>query len=97
MLAVSVEKNFGSLADEKLLTREDWAATGRLARESIIRHTTAGTDEDGKPFAPYAKSYAQRRRKEGLSERVSLQLSGGMLQAIGVEADDTGVNVGFTR
>ena len=96
-VSVTVEKNFGALADVKLLAREDWAAVGRLARERIVRHTTAGNDEDGKSFAPYSKGYAKQRAKEGLSTRVSLQLSGGMLQSITVEPDDTGVTLGFSR
>lgn len=97
MLSVQVETNFKPLADEVLVTREDWAATGRLARELIVRHTTAGKDETGKTFAPYSNAYAKRRRKEGLSERVSLQLSGGMLGAIVVEPDDNGVTLGFSH
>lgn len=97
MLSVSVEKNFGDLADLPLLKREDWAAIGRLAREQIVRHTVAGTDEEGKAFKPYSQGYAKRRAKEGLSTRVSLQLSGGMLQSITVEPDDTGVTLGFSR
>ncbi len=96
VLSVTVEKNFGDLADIELLTREDWAATGRLAREYIVRHTT-GTDQSGKAFAPYSKGYAKARQKAGLSTRPSLQLSGAMLQSITVEPDANGVTLGFSR
>ncbi len=97
MLSVQVETNFPPLADEKLLTREDWAAIGRMGREQILRHTAAGKDEDGNAFAPYSKGYAKRRRKAGHSDRVSLSLSGGMLGAIVVEPDDTGCTLAFSN
>jgi hypothetical protein len=94
---VRVEIGGPRVADEVLLTREDWAAVGRLAREQIITHTNEGTDEDGKAFAPYSKRYAEQKRKAGASTRVNLQVSGGMLGAITVEPDDAGVTLSFSR
>ena len=97
MLTVTAERNFGKLADLPVMTREDWAATGRLAREQVLRHTNAGVDEDGAAFTPYSKRYLDQKRKSGASTRVNLTLSGGMLGAITVEPDETGVTLQFSR
>jgi hypothetical protein len=97
VLTVTTSRNFGPLADAELVTRDDWGAVGRLAREQIIRHTNAGVDEDGKPFAPYSPKYAEQKRKTGASSRPNLQVSGGMLGAITVEPDNDGVTLSFSR
>jgi len=97
VLTVTVARSSGRLADLPLMTREDWAATGRLAREQVIRHTNAGVDQDGKAFTPYSKRYLDQKRKTGASTRVNLTLSGGMLGAITVEPDETGVTLQFSR
>jgi len=92
---VSVQKNFGRLRDQKLLTKDDWAAIGRLAREQILQHTAAGRDETGAAFAPYSDGYQKAKSKAGASTRVNLTLSGAMLGAITVTPDDKGVTLGF--
>jgi hypothetical protein len=95
VIRVSVSRNFKPLSSLKLLTRQDWAAVGRLAREQILKHTAAGRDEHGRPFRPYSPSYAAQKRQAGASGRVDLMVSGQMLGAITVTPDDKGVTLAF--
>jgi hypothetical protein len=95
-MGVVFRRNFPPLGETALLTREDWAAVGRLARERIIRRTVQGLDVDGNAFAPYSEGYAKQREKANVaSARVTLQLSGEMLRSIEVLADDDGVELTF--
>lgn len=96
MLRVSIKKTVAPLASLKLLTREDWAAVGRLARQQILQHTDAGKDQNDRPFRPYSPAYAEQKRKAGASGRVDLMVSGQMLGAITVTPDDKGVTLAFS-
>jgi hypothetical protein len=81
-MAVTLRRNFPPLTDMQLVTREDWAAVGRLARERIIRRTVQGQGVNG-PFAPYSPKYAERKAQElGSASPVNLMVSGEMLRAI---------------
>lgn len=96
-MGLTVLRNFGPLTDLALLTRDDFAAVGRLARERIVRRTLQGYDEHDRPFAPYSPDYAAQKSKLGASPGVNLQLSGQMLNAITVEPDETGVTLSFSH
>ena len=81
-MAVTVKRNFKSLADVKLTTVEDMRQVGLLQRERIVRRTLAGIDADGHPFAPYSAAYAELKMRVLGTSRVNLQLSGAMLNQI---------------
>lgn len=92
-MAVTVTRNFGPLDQIDLITRGDWGKVGRLARERIIRRTQQGHDQEDASFKPYSADYLAQRHDAGLGDRVDLQVSGAMLQAIQVEPDDQGVTL----
>lgn len=96
VVAVSVTRNFPSLTSVRVVTREDWARVGRLARERIIRRTTDGRDVRDASFAPYSAGYRRAKEAMGASGTVNLQLSGEMLRAITVEPDEQGVTLRFS-
>lgn len=95
-MPVTLRRNFAPLAETRLLTREDWAAIGRLARERIIRRTLQGQDVNGEAFTPYSEGYTKARQAEALAvAQVTLQLSGEMLRNIQVVAHDDRVEVTY--
>ena len=96
MGGVQVTRNFDPLDTIDLLTQDDWRTVGLLARERLIARTLQGKDEDEASFAPYSAAYAAQRAKIGASTSPNLQLSGGMLNAITVEADSDGVTLAFS-
>jgi len=96
MVTIAVSRNFGPLTAVELLTREDFAAIGRLARERIVRRTQQGRDEHDRSFVPYTPEYAAQKAALGTSAGVNLQLSGQMLNAITVEPDAKGVTLSFS-
>lgn len=95
-MALAVTRNFGPLSEIDLLTRDDWARIGRLARERIVSRTISGTDVHGHAFAPYSEGYRLAKGRIGASGTVNLQLSGEMLRAIAVEPDEHGVTLAFS-
>lgn len=96
-MGVTIRRNFAPLSAIRLLKREDWRQAGLLARELIIRHTTAGRDEDGQAFAPFSQAYREQRQRQRLAVVPTLQLSGQMLQSITVEPEDDRVTLRFVR
>lgn len=96
-MGVTVTRNFGPLTDIEFLSREDWERVGRMARERIVLRTRQGRDKDEQPFRPYSQGYAQVKARELGAGPVNLTLSGDLLNAITVEADDTGVTLSFNR
>lgn len=95
-MAVVVLKNFPPLQTLKLTSRELMREVGLLARERILARTQAGKDMHGQPFAPYSQRYAQQKGKELGKTSVNLQVSGGMLNALGIiEVGDDYVEVGI--
>ena len=95
-MGLSVTRNFGPLTDIRPVTRADWARVGRLARERIVTRTVSGRDVSGAAFAPYSEGYRLAKGRIGASSVPNLQLSGEMLRAITVEADDDGVTLAFS-
>jgi hypothetical protein len=90
--SVTIKANFGPLADLKLSSRELMKEIGLLARERIVRRTISGLDEDERAFQPYSPAYAKAKG----SARVTLQVSGAMLNAIQItDVTDTSVTLGF--
>lgn len=96
-LSVKTSKDFRSLlADFPAPTADDMRELGLAAREMILARTRSGRDADGKPFAPYASSYATARAKVGKTGTVNLELSGAMLGDLQVlDATDTSVTLGY--
>lgn len=68
----------------ELVTGSDMRDVALLMRERIVRRTLAGTDADGRAFAPYSPSYADAKRRALGSSQVNLQVSGAMLNDLTV-------------
>jgi hypothetical protein len=101
MPQVKVTRRF-DLDHLELVTAEDMREIGLLAREQIVRRTISGIDADGAPFAPYSPGYAKAKKALGGSGTVNLQVSGGMLNDIGivdvkVSADKATVTLGWSK
>jgi hypothetical protein len=96
---VTVSRNFGPLVPvvQNLLTKPDWERVGRMAREKIVLRTRQGRDYNGTPFQRYSAGYAKAKAAEVGAGPVNLQLSGEMLNAITVEADNNSVTLAFNR
>ena len=58
------------------------SAIGEKTIATIRARTLAGTDMNGHRFAPYASTYARRRRAAGLSATPNLSVSGRLLRAM---------------
>lgn len=95
-VGVTVTRNFGPLSDVRLVTKDEWAKVGRLARERIVTRTQAGQDVRGASFAPYSPGYRRVKEAIGAGSNVNLTLSGEMLRAITVEPDAEGVTLKFS-
>lgn len=95
-MAVIITKNFGRLADLKLVDRRVMREVGLLARERILSRTAAGQGPDG-PFAAYSPGYATAKAKTLGAGPVNLTVSGRMLNAIVVDADDTSATLTFSN
>jgi hypothetical protein len=97
-MAVSVKRNFKSLADLALVTAEDMREIGLLQRERIIRRTLSGVDASGAAFAPYSEAYADLKRRVLGTSKVNLQVSGNMLNQMQiVDVDDDSVTLGWLQ
>lgn len=96
-MALTIRRNFPPLTSIKLTTKADWDFVGQMIRQRILERTARGVDASGAPFARYSEAYAIEKEQELGHGDVDLTVSGGMLQAMGVEATDTGVTVFFTR
>ena len=71
---------------------------GLLARTRIYQRTIRGLDQADSPFQPYSPAYATSRAQAGLSSRVTLQVSGDMLNAMTLtEVTEDSVTIGFAR
>jgi len=95
---ISLSRNFESLADLKLVTREDMRELGLLARERIVRRTRQGIAADGSAFQPYSAAYAAQKSAALGTSRVNLEVSGNMLNHLGiVDLTDSSVTLGWTQ
>jgi hypothetical protein len=95
---VTLSRNFPELDKLELTTIEDMREIGLLAREQILARTLSGMDADGAAFAPYSEGYAERKRAQLGTSAVNLQVSGNMLNHLGivkVEADS--VTLGWNQ
>lgn len=72
---------------------------GLLAIRMIQARTRQGRDEHGRAFAPYARTYAERKARElGASGTPDLTVSGDLLNSLQIiEVTDTRVTIGWTR
>jgi hypothetical protein len=90
---VTVTRNF-SLDAFALTTADDMRELGLMAREQIVRRTLGSRDVENAPFAPYSPEYAKAKG----SSFVNLQVSGNMLNDLGITAlDDDSVTLGWTK
>lgn len=99
---VKVTRAFGSLEHLELITADDMREIGLLAREQIVRRTMSGVDVDGSAFEPYSPGYATAKAKALGTTAVNLQVSGGMLNDIGIVDVQVGpekasVTLGWTK
>ena len=99
---VTIKKSFGSLENMALVTADDMREIGLLAREQIVRRTIAGTDADGAAFQEYSPEYAKAKRQALGTDRVNLQVSGGMLNDltivdVKVTDEKASVTLGWTK
>lgn len=79
------------LVDAKLMTE-----VGDLALSLIRRHTAAGKDMHGAPFAPLSPGYATQKQQELGNSRADLTVSGRMLNEMGrIKVTDKTVTIGF--
>jgi hypothetical protein len=95
---VTLSRNFPELDTLELTTIEDMREIGLMARQQILARTISGLDADGAAFAPYSQSYADRKRAVLGTSTVNLQVSGNMLNHLGivkVEADS--VTLGWNQ
>lgn len=76
---VKVTRNFTSLADLALVTKEDMRELGLLARERIVRRTLQSMGPNGVPFEPLSIGYAAEKLKHLGTAEPNLQVSGNML------------------
>ena len=97
-MSVTVTRNFKSLVDLELVTKEDMRELGLLARERILERTQRGIDADGQPFAPYSEQYARDKAAALGATGVNLQVSGNMLNQLQiVDVDDDSVTLGWAQ
>jgi hypothetical protein len=97
-VSVHVERNFPALDELLLTTADDMREIGLLARERIYRRTISGVDAQGNAFAPYSPEYAKAKGSATGSSVVNLQLSGNMLNHMGViEVTDDSVTLGWNQ
>lgn len=95
-MKVYVLKNFPPLKSLELTSRELMRQVGLLARERIYQRTVGGKDMHGRAFRPYSSSYQARKGAAVGTTGVNLQLSGGMLNALGItDVGDDYVEIGF--
>lgn len=95
---ISITRNFSSLPDLKLVGKEDMREIGLLARERIVTRTLRGQSADGGAFAPYSDGYAEVKRSVLGTSQVNLQVSGNMLNQMGiVDLTEDSVTLGWTQ
>lgn len=95
-MGVTIRRSFSPLTKITLVTKADYEALGRLARERIIRRTVMGMGPNHEPFQPYSEAYRlQKSQALGSASPVNLQVSGEMLRAIQVTAFDNRVELTF--
>jgi hypothetical protein len=91
---ISITRNFSALQNLQLVGKEDMRELGLLARERIIRRTIRGESASGGAFHPYSPAYAKAKG----SSRVDLQVSGNMLNQMGiVDVTENTVTLGWTQ
>jgi hypothetical protein len=91
-MGITVTRTGPDFADQVLSDKELMRQIGLLARERILRRTAQGIDMTGAPFRPYSVAYLAQK----LNPRVNLQVSGAMLQAIGIlDVTETSVTIGY--
>jgi hypothetical protein len=96
--SVTVTRNFDSLVDLELVTRDDMRELGLLARERIVTRTREGLDANSAPFAPYSEGYAKQKQAALGHANVDLQVSGNMLNHLTiVDVDDDSVTLGWAQ
>ena len=96
--SVKLSRNFGSLADLKLVTKDDMRELGLLARERIVRRTRQGIDASGAAFQPYSAAYAVQKSAALGTSRVNLEVSGNMLNHLAiVDLTDHSVTLGWLQ
>jgi hypothetical protein len=96
-MGVTIQRNFGPLADIPLGSVEIMRELGLLARERVIRRTLAGQETEGGPFAAYSEGYRKAKGKAlGAVGHPNLFASGRMLGDIEiVDVTETRVELGF--
>jgi|SRR6187397_223586 len=95
---ISITRNFQPLTDLKLVTKADMRELGLVARERIVRRTLRGESADGGGFAPYSDGYATLKRAALGTDKVNLQVSGNMLNQMGiVDVTDNTVTLGWSQ
>ena len=95
---ITVQRNFKTLTDLKLVTRDMMRELGLLARERMITRTLRGQSVDGGGFAPYSEGYAELKRAALGTTTVNLQVSGNMLNQMGiVDVTENTVTLGWSQ
>lgn len=97
-MSVTVKRNFKSLVDLELVTKEDMREVGLFARETIIRRTRQGIDPEGAPFQPLSPAYAARKAAELGTSKPDLTVSGNMLNDLTItDVTETTVTLGWVK
>lgn len=95
---VTIKRNFDSLTELDLVTREDMREIGLLARERIVTRTREGLDASLQPFAPYSEAYEAQKQAALGHANVDLQVSGNMLNHLGiVDVTENTVTLGWAQ
>src|SRR5262245_54898818 len=96
-MTIAIERRFKPLTQLVLTNRQLMREIGLQARETIIKRTLSGTDQDGRSFRPYSPGYAKTKQRHLGKSQVDLQASGAMLNAIVlVDVTDDSVTLGFS-
>jgi hypothetical protein len=97
-MPVSLTRNFDSLTELALVTRDDMREIGLLARERIVTRTRRGLDAENVPFQPYSAAYGEQKRAALGTSTVNLTVSGNMLNHLTiVEITDHSVTLGWNQ
>jgi hypothetical protein len=95
---VTLSRNFPDLGQLELTTVDDMREIGLLAREQIVARTISGIDAEGMAFEPYSEGYAKQKRAALGTSSVNLQVSGNMLNHLGiVQVDADSVTLGWNQ
>lgn len=83
-VSITVERTGPELDKVQLVTEEMLRDIGLLVREQIIRRTMRGVDVEGAPFQPLSEGYAKQKQAALGHAEADLQVSGNMLNHIGI-------------